>query len=64
VKKALDDSGLQTTAARLEFIPHTFVTLEGAALDAAANMIEGLEELDEVVRVYDNIQAADTDTGT
>jgi len=58
VKKALDDGGIETAAARLEFVPHTFRLLEGVALDAAASMRDALEELDEVVRVFDNVGAA------
>ena len=59
MKKALDDNGLITTAARLEFVPHTFTLLKDAALDAAANMREALENIDEVVRVFDNVSSAD-----
>jgi len=58
VKKALDESGLESTAARLEFIPHTFSLLEDAGLEAAASMREALLELDEAVRVFDNIGPA------
>lgn len=62
VKKALDDCGLETGAARLEFVPHTFALLEGAALDVAPDMREALGTVDGVVRVYDNIGSADTTT--
>ena len=55
MKKALDDSGLETTTARLEFIPHTFTLLEGEALDIAGDMREALENVEDAVRVYDNI---------
>ena len=62
VKNALDDGGVETGPARLEFIPHTLALLEGAALDLAADMREALSTSDEVVRVYDNVGAADSDT--
>jgi len=62
VKKALDDSGLETTAARLEFVPHTFTLLEDAGLQAAASMREALLELDDAVRVFDNAGPASSTT--
>jgi len=62
VKKALDDCGLETGAARLEFVPHTFVLLESAGLELAVDMRDALLELDETVRVYDNIAAANAET--
>jgi len=61
VKKALDESGLQTGAARLEFVPRTFTVLEGSSLDAACEMRDALLEIADTVRVYDNIGVADTD---
>ena len=62
MKKALDDSGLETTAARLEFVPHTFTVLEGEALDIAGDMRDALENVEDAIRVYDNIGAADPAT--
>lgn len=62
VKKALDENGLETGTARLEFVPHTLTVLEGAALDAASEMRASLEQVEDAVRVFDNIGVADVDT--
>ena len=62
VKKALDDCGLETAAARFEFLPHTFALLESPGLEAAANMREALLQLDDAVRVFDNIGSAEPTT--
>ena len=61
LKKALDDCGLETGAARLEFVPHSFALLETAGLECAVDMRDALLDLDETVRVFDNIKAADTE---
>ena len=63
VKKALDDGGLETGAARLEFVPHTFVMVEGATSDLAVDMRDALIEVDGAVRVFDNL-AVNTDSTT
>jgi len=62
VKKALEDGGLETGAARLEFVPHSFNLLEGAAFDLAADFREALLNVEDVVRVYDNIGSAEPTT--
>ena len=62
VKKALDDCGLETGAARLEFVPHSFALLESAGLELASDMREALLEINDAVRVFDNIAAADPTT--
>jgi len=62
VKKALDESGLETVSARLEFVPHSFAVFEGVVLDAAANMRDALSQVEDVVRVFDNIGVANTTT--
>ena len=62
VKKVLDESGLACGAARLEFVPHTFTVLEGAALDMAADMRDALSQVEDAVRVFDNIGVADSST--
>jgi len=62
VKKNLVEAGLETGAARLEYIPHLFSLLDSAGLDAAVDMREALEQLDDVVRVFDNIRPMDPDT--
>lgn len=55
VKKSLEGFGLKPTAARQEYIPHTFVTLDADCLHIASEMLDGLSTIEEVVRVFDNI---------
>ncbi len=43
--------------ARLEYIPHTFVTLQDKQLDIADKMLVDLERVNGVVKVYHNIQS-------
>ena len=59
MKKALDDCGLETVAARMEFLPHTFTLFDSAGLEAVDNMRDALMELDEAVRVFDNVASAE-----
>jgi translational activator of cytochrome c oxidase 1 len=55
VKKALEAKGIQCSAARLEFLPHSLVHLDPESLDQAAEMLDELVALEDVVRVFDNI---------
>lgn len=57
VKKSLEKHGLTASAARLEYVPHTFTKLDEAYLGIASKMLDGLEALDDVTRVYDNIES-------
>lgn len=57
VKKALEGRGFKPDAARLEYIPHVFTKLDEACLGIASRMLDGLEAVEEVVRVYDNIES-------
>jgi len=49
--------GLQTGAARQEFIAHTHTQLDDAKLKTTSDMFDELEALDEVVRIFDNIES-------
>ena len=57
VKKNLQQLDLLVSEARLEYIPNMFIQLTEEQLQVASQMFERLEELDEVIRVYDNIEA-------
>ena len=57
MKKALNDGGISTDAARHEFIPHTYKQLDESTLKVVGDMVDELESLDEVVRVYDNAES-------
>lgn len=53
----MEERGLKPQAARLEYIPHIFTKLDEASLEVASKMLDSLEALDEVIRVYDNIES-------
>ena len=57
VKKALEGLELNITDARLELIPHTFVKLSEIEMKVASSLLDAILDLDEVIRVYDNIEA-------
>ena len=56
VKKAVEGMDYRVGEVRREYIAHTFAHLSSKQLDQASDYIERLEELDEVIRVYNNIK--------
>lgn len=57
VRASLEELGVQITSAGLEYVPHTFSSLDQDQLDAASTLVEALTDHPDVVRVWDNIQA-------
>lgn len=57
VRASLEELGMQVTSAGLEFVPRTLMSLDQDQLNAAATLIEVLNDYPDVVRVWDNIQA-------
>ena len=57
VKKNLQQLDLLVSEARLEYVPTMFTKLTEEQLQLASQMFDRLEELDDVIRVYDNIEA-------
>ena len=56
VKKNLQGLDLLVSEARLEYLPTIFVKLSEAQMTLASQLFERIEELDDVIRVYDNIE--------
>nr|XP_046225279.1 translational activator of cytochrome c oxidase 1 isoform X2 [Oncorhynchus gorbuscha] len=59
VRTSLEELGVRTVSAGLEFVSHTPTQLPQAQLEAALSLIEALSDCLDVVRVWDNIQAHD-----
>lgn len=57
VRASLVELGIQATSAGLEFVPRVLASLDQDQLDAASTLIEALNDCQDVVRVWDNIQA-------
>ena len=62
MKNTLEAQQVLVSDARLEYIPHTFVTLKPQDLQLATHLRDGLYELEEVVKVYDNIKGEDAES--
>ncbi|XP_036391399.1 translational activator of cytochrome c oxidase 1 [Megalops cyprinoides] len=58
VRSTLEDLGIPTLSAGLEFVPHNPALLPLDELEAASRLLEILNDYPDVVRVWDNIQAA------
>ena len=56
VKKNLQGLDLLVSEARLEYLPTIFVKLSEPQMQLASQLFERIEELDDVIRVYDNIE--------
>ena len=54
VKQALDDTGIPFGQASLAWIPQNYLEVVGAEADKIIRLLEGLEDLDDVQRVFSN----------
>lgn len=59
VRKALLNAGYRVTSAELSMVPKTTVHLEGAAAEQVLRLLDRLEDLDDVQRVYSNADFAE-----
>lgn len=59
VKKSLEKSGLTLTSAELSMIPKTLVDAEDKAAIQTMKLLEKMEELDDVQKVYTNVDFTD-----
>ena len=59
VRKALLDAGYRVTSAELSMVPKTTVHLEGAQAEQVLRLLDRLEDLDDVQRVYSNADFAE-----
>lgn len=55
VQKRLEKLNYNIINAELDYVPNTLVSLNDTDLDMCSNFCEKLENMDEVVKVYDNI---------
>uniref|UniRef100_A0A8C6I2P3 Translational activator of cytochrome c oxidase 1 n=1 Tax=Mus spicilegus TaxID=10103 RepID=A0A8C6I2P3_MUSSI len=56
VRKKLDSLGLCPVSCSMEFIPHSKVQLAEPELEQAAHLIQALNNYEDVIHVYDNIE--------
>jgi YebC/PmpR family DNA-binding regulatory protein len=59
VRQAFQDAKLPMDSAELSLIPKTYVALSPADTLQVMNLIEALEELDDVTKVYSNLEITD-----
>jgi YebC/PmpR family DNA-binding regulatory protein len=59
VKKALDDAGIKTSYAEVTMVPQTTVRLTGKEAEQMLKLMEGLEDSDDVQKVYANFDISD-----
>jgi YebC/PmpR family DNA-binding regulatory protein len=59
VKKSLDKSGVTISSAELSMIPKTLVEAEDKAAIQTMKLLEKMEELDDVQKVYTNVDFSD-----
>ena len=59
VKKAVDDAGIPNTFAEITIIPQNTVEVEGKKAQQVLNLIEALEDVDDVSKVYANFDMSD-----
>jgi YebC/PmpR family DNA-binding regulatory protein len=59
VRQAFQDAKLPMEGAELSLIPKTYVALKPAETLQVMNVVEALEELDDVTKVYSNLEITD-----
>jgi YebC/PmpR family DNA-binding regulatory protein len=59
VKEAFDKAGLAYTAAELTYVPSSNLELAGKDLNSAMKLLEALDDLDDVQKVWSNIDFSD-----
>lgn len=64
VKQALEEKGILPSEAELAMVPKTTVTVSGPDVESLLKLIESLEELDDVQKVWANFDIDDADLAT
>ncbi|HEX5973199.1 MAG TPA: YebC/PmpR family DNA-binding transcriptional regulator [Gemmatimonadaceae bacterium] len=64
VKQALEDKGIAPSEAELQMVPKTTVTVSGPDVESLLKLIESLEDLDDVQKVWANFDIDDADLAT
>ena len=56
VKSALEAANLTITSAEQQYVPTTYVPIEGDAADKLEKLLSAVDDLDEVTNVYTNAE--------
>jgi YebC/PmpR family DNA-binding regulatory protein len=64
VKSALEEKGIVPSEAELAMVPKTTVTVTGADVESLLKLIESIEDLDDVQKVWANFDIDDADLAT
>ena len=56
VKKALDEAGMTVTSAELQYVPTSYVPVEGESAEKLENLLSAIDDLDDVTNVYTNAE--------
>lgn len=59
VKKQIEDNNLEVSSAESDFVPLHWVTLQGPELTVAQTIYEKINDHEEVVKIFDNINTPD-----
>jgi YebC/PmpR family DNA-binding regulatory protein len=59
VKEAFDKAGLAYSTAEVTFVPSTNLEMEGKTLSSALKLLDALDDLDDVQKVWSNIDFSD-----
>jgi YebC/PmpR family DNA-binding regulatory protein len=64
VKQALEDKGIVPSESELQMVPKTTVTVSGSDVESLLKLIESIEDLDDVQKVWANFDIDDADLAT
>jgi YebC/PmpR family DNA-binding regulatory protein len=64
VKQALEDKGIVPSESELQMVPKTTVTVSGPDVESLLKLIESIEDLDDVQKVWANFDIDDADLAT
>jgi YebC/PmpR family DNA-binding regulatory protein len=64
VKQALEEKGIVASEAELAMVPKTIVTVSGPDVESLLKLIESIEDLDDVQKVWANFDIDDADLAT
>ncbi|MBQ6149927.1 YebC/PmpR family DNA-binding transcriptional regulator [Candidatus Saccharibacteria bacterium] len=56
VRQALVDAGMNVTSAELQYVPNSYVPVEGENAEKLENLLSAIDDLDDVTNVYTNAE--------
>ena len=56
VRQALSDAGLTVTSAELQYVPTSYVPVEGENAEKLEKLLSAIDDLDDVTNVYTNAE--------